>query len=118
MYYKAFDVQGFINVTTYDAGLVSLVEEPYHVDAILITQDAAADNLLECWIGNERLLEIPDYLLDTIEEAAVAGRSTTKLNRIPVDMDIPPGQIFRAAIRCGGTASRIYGAYEYTKTGA
>ncbi len=115
MYYQSFDVQGVVNVPTYDAGLVSLVQEPRHINAILITQDAATDNLIECWIGNERVLEIPDYLLDTIEEATVAGLSTTKINRIPVDMDIPPGQIFRAAIRCGGTASRIYGAYEYTK---
>lgn len=116
MYYKAFDVQGVVNVTTTDDGLVSLVEEPYHVNSILITQDAAADNLLECWIGTERVLEIPDYLLDTLEEAAVAGLSTTKHNRIPIDLDIPPGQIFKVAIRCGAVASRIYGAYEYIKT--
>ena len=116
MYYKAFDVQGVINVTTYDDGLVSLVEEPYHIDAILLTADAWEGNILEGWIGTERILEIPDYLIDTQQEALVAGLSTTKHNRIPIDMDIAPGQRFRFAIRCGATASRIYGAYEYVKT--
>lgn len=116
MYYKAFDVQGVLNVTTYDDGLVSLVEVPYHVDAILITQDEPQDNVLECWIGTERVLEIPDYLLDQQATLAAAPRSTTKINRIPVDLDIPPGQIFKVAIRCGAAVSRIYGAYEYVKT--
>ena len=118
MYYKSFDVQGLVNVTTYDAGLVSLVEEPYHINAILITQDEPQDNILEGWIGTERVLEIPDYLLDQLAGLANAPRSTNKINRIPVDLDIPPGQIFKTAIRCGAAPSRIYGAYEYTKTAA
>ncbi len=116
MYYKAFDVQGVVNVTESDAGLVSLVEEPYHINAILITADAWEGNILEGWIGTERVLEIPDYLLDTQQEAAVAGVSTSKINRIPIDIDIPAGQIFKVAIRCGAAASRIYGSYEYVKT--
>ncbi|HDY88591.1 MAG TPA: hypothetical protein ENH82_10855 [bacterium] len=116
MYYKRFAVVGVVNVTTLDAGLVSLIEVPYHIGAILITVSDWQDNVLEGWIGTERILEIPDYLLDTDFEAAIAGRSTTKINHIPIDIKIPPGQIFKIGIRCGAAATNIFGAYEYTKT--
>ncbi|HDY88350.1 hypothetical protein LCGC14_0954780 [marine sediment metagenome] len=115
MYYQSFVVAGVANVTTYDAGLVSLVEEPYHIDAILIQCDEWFGNTLECWIGNERIVEIPDYLLDTNDEAAVAALATHKINLIPIDMDIPPGQIFKAALLCAANANDIRGAYKYSK---
>ena len=115
MYYKRFQVTGLANVTELDDGLVSLVEEPYHINAILITIDEPQDNVLEGWIGTERVLEIPDYVLDNQAGLANNPRSTTKLTRIPVDLDIPPGQIFKVGIRCGTAVTIIYGAYEYVK---
>jgi hypothetical protein len=117
MYYKRFSVTGVANVTTLDAGLVSLVGEKYRVNAILITISTYLNNVLEGWIGTERVLEIPDYVLDTFElnAATFNSRSVTKLIRIPIEMDIPEGQIFKIGVRCGAVANDIYGAYEYVK---
>ena len=117
MFYKAFTVTGVINVTTLDAGLVSLVDVPVHIAAILITVQDWQGNYIEGWIGNERILEIPDYLIDSNADLGAANFpvSTTKLIRIPVDHDIPAGQIFKIGIRCGATAGNLFGSYEYTK---
>jgi len=64
-------------------------------------------------------MSIPDYCCDTQEEAAAqAALSATKMGRIPIEEDIPPGKIFKLALRCGATASDLYGAYEYTQSPA
>ena len=117
MYYKAFHVNALANVTTLDAGLVSLVENPVHIEAVFINLDATEGNVIEGWIGNRRVLEIYDYNLDTQEEAAAqAALSATKVGKLPIDLDIPPGQIFKIGSRCGATGHHLYGAYQYTET--
>jgi len=118
MYYKAFHVNAVANVTTLDGGLVSEVDNPVHVNAIIINSSAHEGNIIECWIGNKRVLEIYDYNLDTQEEtAAQAPISANKIGRLPVDLDIKPGAIFKVGSRCGATGHHLYGSYEYTETG-
>lgn len=118
MYYKELQVDGTINVTELDEGLVSLTEEPKTIRAVLINLSAHEGNVLEGWIGTERVLAIYDYCLDTQEETAVATAplSQNKINRIPVGLPIPPGQTFKIGIRCGAVANDVYGAYEYDIT--
>ncbi len=115
MLYKELQITGVINVTTLDEGLVSLTEEPKTIKAVLINISAYEGNVVEGWIGTERVLAIYDYNFDTQDETAgaTAPYSTSKIGRLPVDIPIPPGQIFKIGIRCGGTANNIYGAYEY-----
>lgn len=115
MFYKSFHVTGVINVTTLDAGLVSTVEEPKKILAILINCDTTEGNIIEGWIGTNRVLTIYDYLLDTQEEAAIAPLSSNKISRLPIDIDIPAGQIFKIGVNCGGVQNDIYGAYEYER---
>lgn len=120
MLYKGFNVTGVTNVTTLDAGLVSLVEEPVTIRAIIINTDTTEGNIIEGWIGTERVLEIYDYCLDTQEETtgATAPFSQNKIGRLPIEILIPPGQIFKIGVRCGATANDLFGAYEYERTGA
>lgn len=115
MFYKGFAVTGVINVTTLDDGLVSLVEEKKKIRAVIISSSAWEGNVIEGWIGNSRVLEIYDYCIDTQEETAgaTAPLSQNKISRLPLDLDIPPGQIFKIGINCGATASDLYGSYEY-----
>jgi len=116
MLYKGFHVNAVANVTTLDDGLVSTVERPVHVNAIIINTSATEGNVIECWIGTKRVLEIYDYCLDTQEEAAAQhALSSTKIGRVPIDIDIPAGQIFKVGSNCGAAGHNIYGAYEYTE---
>ncbi len=115
MLYKELQITGVINVTTLHDGLVSLVKEPKKILAILINFSATEGNVLEGWIGTERVLAIYDYLFDSQEltGADTFPHSTSKIIRIPLNIEIPPGDIFKVGIRCGGTANNVYGAYEY-----
>jgi len=119
MYYQGFHVVGVANTTVLDAGLVSTVEEPKHVDAVLVDTTVHLGNIIEGWIGNQRVLEVPDYLFDTRElnAATLASRSTTKILRLPVELDIPVGQIFKIGVRSAGVGETVDGSYEYTVTG-
>lgn len=118
MYYKAFAVVGVINTTQTDDGLVSEVNEPKRIEAILINVSAYEGNMVEGWIGNKRVLECRDEVFDTEEDTAAVNLpySTTKIGRLPIDLEIPPGEIFKVAIRSGAVASDLRGAYEYTLT--
>lgn len=114
MYYKEFHVAGTINTTEYDDGLMSPVDKPIHINAIILNTSAMEGNYIEGWIGTERVLEIVDYCVDTQEEAtAFTGLSVVKIGRLPVELDIDAGKIFKVAIRCGATASNLFGSYEY-----
>ena len=118
MFYKSFIITGEINKTIYDTGLVSTVEEPKQILAVLVSVDQYNDNIIEGWIETSRILEVPDRLVDTHYKAGAddAYQSTTKIIRIPIDEPIPPGMIFKMAINSGATASTLTGCYEYRLT--
>lgn len=113
MFYKGFAVTGVANTTTFDSGLISTVDEPKKIRAIIISVSKWRNNILEGWIETNRILEIRDFVLNTSDDIGGAPASTNKLLRIPVDEDIKPGSIFKIAINCGSTATDIVGAYEY-----
>jgi len=116
--YESFTVTGSANSTVYDIGITSTEEEPKHIESILVNVSGYAGNFIEGWVETERVLEIPDYIVDTDADtgSAVLPYSTYKLIEIPLDMDLPVGQTFKVAIRCGGTAKNLRGAYKYTVT--
>jgi len=110
MLYKAFLVEGIATETVLDGGLVSLVDIPVHINAVLINTDLHLGNVIEGWIGNRMVLEVYDHIFDTQDPL-----SSTKIIRLPVEMDIPAGQTFKIGIRSGAAESDICGAYEYTE---
>ncbi|MBA7557354.1 hypothetical protein ES705_50104 [subsurface metagenome] len=118
MLYKAFNVVGQENVTVLDAGLVSEVGVPRHLNALLLNVSVTNGNVIEGWIGNKRIVEIPDWLFDNRVALGVGNEfpSTTKMSRLPVDIDIPPGQAFKVGMRSAAVGSSVTGSYEYTET--
>jgi len=119
MYYQGFHVVGVANTTVLDGGLVSTIEQPKRIDAVLVDTSVLLGNIIEGWIGNERVLEVPDYVVNTRElnAATFDSRSTTKIIRLPVQLDIPVGQIFKIGVRSAGVGETLDGAYEYTIAG-
>lgn len=118
MFYKLFRITGEANKTIFDSGLISTVAEPKTIKAILINVSAYHTNTIQGWIETNRILEIPDDLCNTSDTslAITAVISSNKLLRIPVDENIPPGMIFKIAIKCGVDVTSINGSYEYEPT--
>ncbi|MBA7642991.1 hypothetical protein ES703_50701 [subsurface metagenome] len=115
MFYKLFRVTGEANKTVFDGGLVSTVEEPKQIKAILINVTAYHSATIEGWIETNRILEIPDDVCNTSDTSgAITGViANNKLIRIPIDEDISPGLAFKIAIRCATDIVSIDGSYEY-----
>lgn len=117
MYYQELTVAGEINDTILDDGLVSPMEAPRTIKAVLIDVDTHEGNVVEGWIGTERVMAVYDYVFSTREEAvAFTALNINRIIRLPVDLPIPAGQIFKIGIRSGGVANDIFGAYEYEPT--
>lgn len=115
MFYKLFRVTGESNKTIFDSGLVSTIEEPKKINAILINVSAYHNNSIEGWIETRKIFVVPDDLCNTSDTsgAITAVISTNKLLRIPINENIPPGSIFKIAINCGADITHIDGSYEY-----
>ncbi|MBA7522549.1 hypothetical protein ES705_14668 [subsurface metagenome] len=115
MLYKSFRITGLANKTVFDGGLVSTVEEPKRIRAILIDVDSYHGNSVEGWIETTRILEIPDECCSTSDYLIGASyfRPTVKMNRIPIEEVIKPGMTFKIAINCGAATTNIRGSYEY-----
>ena len=115
VYFKLFRITGQENTTAYDSGLASTKENPVRLLSILAQVDTYKDNDVQGWHEREKIFDIPDKLIDTVEEGStdLIGKSFNRLNEIEVGFDVPAGSVFKAAIKCGATKSDLIGAYRY-----
>ncbi len=116
MYFQGFKVEGAASKTVLDGGLVSTVEEPKRVEAVLIDVDAYQGNMIEGWIGSKRVLEISEYVFNThfVSATDVGFPATNKITRLDIGLDIPVGQTFKIGVNSGLAESDIAGSYEYS----
>ncbi len=123
-YFQSFRIVGDTNAITYDVGLKSTEAEPKRLVAVHTQIDgypnvAEADFLtkeadFQGWHERAKVFDIPVKMIPSrisTETAAVLSDPMTKV--IPVDIDIPVGEIFMAAIKCADAKVRARGAYEY-----
>lgn len=119
---QIFRVTGVANSITYDDGLKSseaekkrLVAVKVQVNKYVTTAGAAPTNNVQGYHERAKVFEIPDRMLDM--EADAGTTSTPKPgfreNEIEVGLDIPVGEVFKIAIKCGATAADVHGYYIY-----
>ena len=115
VYFQKISITGVTNTTTYDAGLESSQENPKRLLSILVQVDAYEGNDVQGWAEREKIHEIPDKLIDCPDEGSSnqTAKSFNRLNEIEVGMDLPVGTTFKTALKCGGTANNLVGAYRY-----
>lgn len=112
--YQAYAVTGSANTTVYDSGITSTETEKKRVLSVLINVSNYAGNLVQGWLEREKKVDVYDYVLNTDNATGTnAYRSTSKIIEIPLELDVPVGQTFKMAIKSGGTATNIQGAYKY-----
>jgi len=115
--FQLFRVTGVANTTTYDGGLKSTTAEPKRLIAVHLEMSAYAatdDNNVQLWHEQVLVSEFPEKSFRTELAAATASTNVAgKRMDIPVDLDIPSGEIAKIAIKCGATLTSIRGTYEY-----
>jgi hypothetical protein len=114
-YYQAIAITGVVNVITYDGGIESTEAEHRTITGLLLNVSAYQGNILELWVEKEVVQEVYDYHFDTVESTGSTNtqKAVNKLQRLNVNWELEVGDTCRLGIRCGGTASNVFGAYEY-----
>jgi len=109
---------GVANSTVLDGGITSTAQEKIRVVGFYITSDEQAGNIIEGWISQTRFQQIYDYNIDTIEASGTNQYlSVSKVGYLKVDKELREGETFQVGVNCGGTATDIFGAYEFEVIG-
>jgi hypothetical protein len=115
IFHQDFLITGVANDTVYDSGLEGTKKEPKHLISCLVQVSEYQNNHVEGWIEKTRIFDIKDKLIDTDSDSGGTNmqRSAQRINEIPVDVELGPGEIFKAAVRSGATPINLIGAYVY-----
>ena len=120
IFYQSFRITGAANAITYDAGIKSTESEPKKLNSVLIQVDAFAatdDNDIQGYHERAKVYDLPEKLFAELGAADVAlDAGLGGFTEIPVDLDLPVGETFKAAIKCAATGNIIRGAYKYEIT--
>lgn len=113
--YKRFFVTGAANDEVLDAGIQSTEEVEKRLISVLLAVEGYAGNDIVGWKENDRMVRIPDYLLDTWSDSGSTNtlHSTRKWQEIPIDYVLPVGKPFKIGIDCGATKKNLSGCYKY-----
>ena len=110
-----FKVTGATNTITYDAGLQSTAAEKKRLLSISIIAGGITDNQVQGYHERAKVFDIPDRLIDFEGDAynTDAAKPGARINEIEVGLEIPVGETFKVAIKCGAVLTEIWGTYNY-----
>ena len=116
-YFQLFRVSGVASSIAYDDGLKSTETEKKSLVRVHIEiEKYAGDEIcnIQGWHERAKIYDLPEKLFKTeANNATSQSAAGQKLADVPVDLEIPVGESFKAAIQCASTAVDMRGAYEY-----
>lgn len=116
-HFQLFRIVGVENNIIYDPGLKSTEAEPKRLIAVHVQMDkyaATDDNEFQGWHERAKVFDFPEKLIPSEDAADVASAvSEPRSKVVPVDLDIPVGEAFKAAMKCAATKVNVRGVYEY-----
>ena len=115
IHYQSFRITGVANSTTYDSGLKSTEARKKRLLSLLLQVSGIASNDIQGWHEQEKVTDIPDEMLDTDESTGSTNtqKAMSRLNEVDVGLDIPAGETYKIAIKCGATNKNLVGMYRY-----
>jgi len=123
-YFQSFRIVGVANSIIYDEGLKSTEAEPKRLIAVHAQMNsypnvadgdfASKEADFQGWHERAKVFDMPAKMIPTMVSTATSSTVSEPLAKaIPVDIDIPVGEIFKAAIKCADGAVKVRGVYEY-----
>lgn len=116
-YFQLFRVTSSTNEIKYDGGLKSTQLEKKKLTNIYVSlsvHGGSNDNNFQGYLERANIFEIPEEMIPTL---ALAQGSLTESGerflKIPVNLEIPIGEIFKVAMKVGATGCTFRGMYEY-----
>ena len=112
---QLFRVTGTANSIIYDGGLKSTEVEKKRLLSVNLLVSGHADNDIQGYQERAKVFDIPDRLLDVETDAFSYAypKPGARINEIEVGLEIPVGEVFKVAIKCGATAKNLHGFYKY-----
>jgi hypothetical protein len=112
---KPFKVTGVANEIAYDQGLPSTATEKARLLSVHLLITGYADNEIQGYHERAKAFGIPDRLLDVETDAYTEAEAKpgARINELEIGLEIPVGETFKVAIKCGATVKDVYGFYAY-----
>lgn len=116
-FFQMFRITGVANSVIFDDGLRSTEVEKKRLVKVHIQMDnyaATDDNQVQGWHERAKVFELPEKMFPTeVYSATSSTAAPDKMPSVPVDLDIPVGEVFKVAMACAATDTDVRGAYEY-----
>jgi len=116
---QLFRITGAANQIAYDTGVSSTETEKKRLLYLGVQLTGYADNDVQGYHERTKVFDIPDTLIDV--ELTTFNENESKpgprITQVEVGLDIPVGETFKAAIKCGATAKNFRGFYAYELIG-
>jgi len=112
---QLFRITGVVGTITYDDGLKSTEKEKKRLLSIRLLVNNYKDNDVQGYHERAKVFDYPDRLIDMEDDGCSLNRAKpgARINDIEVGLDIPVGEVFKVAIKCGNNASDVHGCYVY-----
>lgn len=116
-YFQLFRITGATNSITYDDGLKSTEAEKKRLIACHIQMNSYAatdDNEVQGYHERAKVFDIPEKMFPQLRNSLNQQRLSGPMSKaIPVDLDLPPGESFKVALKCSASNVDLRGMYEY-----
>jgi len=116
---QLFRLTGVANTIAYEDGLKSTDAEKKRLLSISALVTNYKDNDIQGYHERAKVFDIPDRLMD-MEDAGMSlnrAKPGARINEIEVGIEIPVGEVFKVAIKCGADVSNLHGCYNYELMG-
>jgi hypothetical protein len=112
---QAFNITGVANKITPDGGITSTPTELKNIVSVSLLVNGYADNEIHGIHEKATPITIPDRLIDVETDAFTENEAKpgARINELEVGLDLPLGETFKIAIKCGATAKNVWGTYNY-----
>lgn len=112
---QLFRITGVANSIVYDSGLQSTEGEKKRLLSVNQVVTGYAGNDVQGYHERAKVLDVPDVLVDQETAAFTEDESKpgARINTFEIGLEIPVGESYKAAIKCGATAKNLIGFYEY-----
>lgn len=112
---QPFRLTGIINTIAYDEGLKSTEAEKKRLLSISLLVGGVSDNEVQGYHERAKVFGIPDRLIDVEGDAYNynMAKPGARITEVEVGLEIPAGETFKIAIKCGAVLTEVFGCYNY-----
>lgn len=116
-FFQLFRITGVANSVVFDDGLKSTEAEKKRLVSVHVQMDLHAgtdDNEFQGFHERAKVFDWPHKMIpDQLTADTTMDVALPRFLTVPVGLDLPAGETFKAAMKCAATLAKVRGVYEY-----